>query len=123
MRNRRFLLVVTAVLGVLLVSSSLVPDPDQAPKPALPARGAEPGAQVVEGRLPDDRVVRAEVGDLLQLEVTAPVPTGVEIQSFGELETAAPDAPARFTLLAERRGRFAVRYVGTGRTAGFVEVG
>ena len=120
-RSRRFLVVVAAALAVLLVASSLVPDPDQAPKPA-PAPPA-PVTDVSEGSLPRDRVVRAEVGELVQLTVTATQPTGVEIPELGELGTAAPDAPARFTVLADRPGRFEVRYLGTGRLAGVLQVG
>ena len=120
-RNRRFLVVVATALAVLLVASSLVPDPDQAPKPA-PAPPAE-AAGVSQGLLPRDGVVRAEVGELVQLTVTATQPTGVEIQEFGELGTAAPDAPAQFSLLADRPGRFEVRYLATGRLAGVLQVG
>ncbi len=108
------------MLGVLLVASSLVPDPDQAPKPA-PAPPAE-ATGVAVGLLPRDRVVRAEVGELVQLTVTAAQPTGVEIREFGELGTAAPAAPALFSLLVDRPGRFEVRYVGSGRLAGVLQV-
>ena len=120
MRNRRFLVVVAAMLGVLLVASSLVPDPERAPKPA-PAPPPEVTA-VSAGLLPRDGVVRAEVGEIVELMVTARQPTGAEIRDLGELGTAAPDAPALFTLLADRPGRFEVRYLATGRLAGVIQV-
>ena len=120
-RSRRPLVIVALMLRVLLVAANLAPDPDQAPKPA-PAPPAEALA-VSEGLLPRDRVVRAEVGELVQLTVTAAQPIGVEIRELGALDTAAPDAPALFSLLADRPGRFEVRYVGTDRLAGVLQVG
>jgi hypothetical protein len=125
MRNPRPLVLIAVMLGALLVGSSLVPDPDRATKPVLDgrARVAPTVEAQVTGTLPADRVVRAEVGELVELAVTAAAPTGIEIPALGELDTAAPGVPARFTVLAQRRGRFEVREAGTGRRLGVLEVG
>ena len=66
-------------------------------------------------------VLSARVGDQLELRVTSRTPSTVEIPRFGLLEHAAPDDPARFSMLLDDSGRFAVRALG-GRTAAIIRV-
>ena len=66
-------------------------------------------------------VLRAHVGDQLELRVTSRTPSAVEIPRFGLLEHAAPDDPARFSMLLGDSGGFAVRVLG-GRTAAIIRV-
>jgi hypothetical protein len=66
-------------------------------------------------------VLSARVGDQLELRVTSRTPLAVEIPRFGLLEHAAPDDPARFSMLLDDSGRFAVRVPG-GRTAAIIRV-
>lgn len=122
MRNPR-LRVLALVLAGLVLASTLLPAADEAPKPRLPPAPAAAGGQELVGALPEEEVVRAEVGDLVRLVVSARRPTGVELAAFGELELAAPGAPARFTVLADRRGEFPVRYTESGELAGLLRVG
>jgi hypothetical protein len=121
MRSPRFLVILAIALLGLVVGASLLPDPDQAPKPRVAATAPAAGTVVV-GELPGDEVVRAETGDLLQLTVTAAEPTSVELPAFGEIEVAAPGSPARFSLLVDQPGAFDVRYA-DGELAGRLQVG
>jgi hypothetical protein len=58
--------------------------------------------------LPRDRVVRATVGDLVDLTVRSEQPDSASIDAFGLTKAAGPGAPAHFEFLADRPGRFEV---------------
>ena len=83
-----------------------------------PGRLIEKAVQFPSNETP---VLRAHVGDQLELRVTSRTPSAVAIPRFGLLEHAAPDDPARFSMLLGDSGRFAVRVLG-GRTAAVIRV-
>jgi hypothetical protein len=86
------------------------------PVPALPA------ADTVDGALPQDRRVRARVGDIVQLEVTHDERDVVEIPTLGISEPVEPGIPALLVFDADREGRFGVRLRIAGKRLGTVEV-
>lgn len=84
--------------------------------PALPA-------PLVRGALPQDRVVEAEVGDVVELQVSAAAPEEAEIPKLGIAAPADVDLPAQLTFVADRPGRFGVRLKFSGEKVGVVQVG
>lgn len=62
------------------------------------------------------------VGDQFTLLVRSRVPAEIEIPEFGQLAFAAPDAPARFELLASTPGTFGILFASTGKVAAQVRV-
>jgi len=121
MNRRRYLTALAVLAATLLLLGSLAPRPDQAPKPAG-APSTVASSETIDAQLPRDGLVRARVGDLVELAVTSARPEGVEFPALGELEAAAPGAPARFSFYADRTGRFPVLVGEEGKEAGAVEV-
>jgi hypothetical protein len=127
---RRLVIVMVVLLGLSTLAAALVPAPEERGDPAAPPERADgrerdpaggwsgyaPGAgRVIAARLaisnepqPD---VRVRPGDQLQLLVSGPVGDDIEIPAFGLTETMSADAPARFDILIDRPGTFAVRAV------------
>lgn len=67
-------------------------------------------------------VVPIRVGDQLSLTISSTRADQVEIPAFGLLKAVAPDAPARFNLLAEREGDYPIRLVDADRVVGRIVV-
>jgi hypothetical protein len=118
---RRVLLIFVAVLLLVSVLGGLAPRDDEATKPDLP-RSARTPVDTVRGTLPRDEVVRAQVGDLVELTVTAEQVDSATIEALGLTEALAPQAPARFSFLADRAGSFPVTLTLTDDRAGRVVV-
>jgi hypothetical protein len=129
MMGRRFLLVVAVLMGLTALAASVAPrDPAVrsgsergAPAPA-PAGGPSAGGTVVE-RIstapPSERVVVTE-GELLELEVA-----GSEIDTvvlLDEMEPVEPQSAARFNLLADEPGQYAIELLDAGRRVGTLVV-
>jgi hypothetical protein len=132
MPGRRVLLLV----GILLVSASvtalLAPSgvrrrlgPGLAGSAAPPERAA-PGPPHTAGRIVRARVVvnvrrppvvRARVGDLIELSVALGRPSTV---ALGEdrVESGDEDTPARFDFIADRAGAYGIHRLEDGRTVG-----
>ena len=135
MQIRRVLLLFALVLGLSALVASIAPPPDTrdeaaqdntvatSPPPAMvvqPAR-IEFSARAGSGR-PETRRVR--VGSSFVLEVSVPKPGDVVVDELGLRQSADPLTPARFAVLAEPPGRYAVRFVpvdGEPRVVGQVE--
>jgi len=116
-----FLLVLSAVLTA--VAPRRDPNPESGPTtpaPATPAR--EDVTAAVRKTLPRDRVVRARVGDNIELTVTAREPDSATIDALGLTDAAGPGAPAQFSFRADRAGTFPVMLTLSGRRAGRVVV-
>jgi hypothetical protein len=124
MAGRRLLLFVVLLLVVAAVASAIAPrDEDVAPRrvePAVPAPAA--GARVVSAVLPDDRRVRARVGDIVQIEVQYAAQDEVRIVALGLSEPVEPGIAAQFVFDADREGRFAVTLRDAAKRVGTVEV-
>ena len=118
---------VAILFAVLIVLTAVAPrrDPNPesgptTPAPATPAR--EDVTAAVRKTLPRDRVVRARVGDNIELTVTAREPDSATIDALGLTDSAIPGAPAQFSFRANRAGTFPVMLTLSGRRAGRVVV-
>jgi hypothetical protein len=124
MPGRRLLLYAVLLLLVATVASAVAPRgrdagvPSVEPSPAPP----RPAADTVDGALPQDRRVRARVGDIVQVEVDHDERDVVEIPTLGISEPVEPGLPALLVFDADREGRFGVRLRMAGTRLGTVEV-
>ena len=124
-RWRRFLLlVVLLVVGASLISAltshNRFEDSRDAgvPRPA----GASPPAPVVEASLPADKEVRARVGDVVRLLVSAPAADMVELSALAVEQPVDAGQPAELVFVADRAGRFRVRLRDAGEPVGTLRV-
>jgi hypothetical protein len=130
---RRVLLLFALVLGLSALVASIAPPPetqDEQSEDTPAVEQAAPGGPVVRaapvslsvptaGARPATRRVR--VGSSFTLEVSVPEPGEVVLDGLGLRRTADQLSPARFELLAEPPGRYAVAFLpvrGTRRIAG-----
>ena len=123
MTARRLLLFVALLLLVSAMASAVAPRerdiPPQTPqRPATPARAAD----VVRATFPDERELRARVGDVVELEVRNEGRDVVQIPALGLAEPVERDLPAQLVFDADRAGRFAVSLRDERRRVGTVEV-
>lgn len=141
MAARRLLIVMLVLLGLSTLAAALVPPPEEKPVRSGQAQGREsktteetgPGASAgpaprlvrVRMTIGNDppKIVALRPGDQLELEVGGSVGEDVVIPAFGLTETMTPDAPARFDLIVDRVGDFAVRGVESGIVAGRIRAG
>jgi hypothetical protein len=67
------------------------------------------GARFVVGSFDHPPLIKARKGELLNLAVSVPVPTALQVERYDVTEPADPKSPAVFSLLLYQRGRFAIR--------------
>jgi hypothetical protein len=110
---RTVLLVLATVLLVTSVLGALAPRDDQARKPDRPLRPAPaaaapdaPADGTARGVLPRDKVLRARVGQLVELTVTATAPDSATFD--GLTDAVAPGSPATFSFVADAAGSYPV---------------
>lgn len=125
------------LLGLTALAASLAPrprvtDPGAAapraasPSPASPADSGGGSRRVVvtvkadEGTRP--AIVRARPGDVVELTVEGDVLESVELEGLNEIEPLEPGSPARFEVLADTEGRYAIRLIDAGRRIGRIDV-
>jgi hypothetical protein len=126
MAGKRLLVFIVLLLFVAAVASAIAPNERELsprrttsePSVAAPATAA----RVVEGTLPDDRRVRARVGDIVQIEVRHSAADQVEVIALGLSEPVEPEIPAELVFDADREGRFAVTLRDAAKRVGTVEV-
>jgi hypothetical protein len=123
---RRLLLFAAGLLLIAALASSLAPRDETGRR----SQGLEGGAlappipaPVVRGSLPRDRIVEAEVGDVVELQVAASQPEQAEIPKLGLEAAADAGLPAQLTFVADHPGRFGVRLRFSGEKVGVVQVG
>ena len=128
MAARRLVIVMLVMLGISTLAAALVPtDPEQRSEPTTTAAPAKDGPR---GRLirrtveasGSAEVVRMQVGDQLQLRVTARRADQVEIDGLGELEEVDPSTPANFDLLPFEPGAHPIRLLDARRTVARIVV-
>jgi len=122
---------VAILLGVLLLLSAVLTavaprrdraDDNRATTPPRATTARDDVTAAVRATLPRDRIVRARVGDNIELTVNARQLDSATIAGFGLTDAAGPGAPAQFSFRADRAGRFAVRLALSGQRAGRVVV-
>ncbi|MGI8904174.1 MAG: hypothetical protein ACR2IP_11090 [Solirubrobacteraceae bacterium] len=122
---RRFALLLAVLLVASAVLTAVAPRPDRADgvDSTLPVTPAdEDVTTAVTATLPRDRVLRAHVGDNIDLTVTAEQPDSATIAALGLTDASAPGAPAQFSFRASRAGSFPVTLTLSGEGAGRVVV-
>ena len=115
MRSRRALLLASILLITAVIAIALAPGQRSAggpatSEPALPARPG-PSSGAVQAQLPGatGSVVRARVGDVVELRVDSQSPGTVRIDGYDRVDPVDPTSPAQVSFLADRAGTFAVR--------------
>ncbi|MDQ3759270.1 MAG: hypothetical protein M3331_04930 [Actinomycetota bacterium] len=78
--------------------------------------------QSIDSSLAEPPVVRATVGDQLQLQVTSQQPGTVELVGIGPTEDVGARQPAHFDVLLRAEGTFPVRLLGTKREIALIKV-
>jgi hypothetical protein len=127
MAGRRLLLFVVLLIVIGAVANATVPrqeDPPvrrTTPAPDVPAQAA-PVANVVVGRLPGRKDVRAKVGDIVRVEVVHDAADVVQVSALGLSEPVDPGIAAELVFDADRAGRFAVTLRDAGRRVGTIDV-
>ena len=124
---RRLAILFAVLLALSAALTAVAPrrDSDDESRPTSPATVTSPRADVtaaVRKTLPRDRVVRARVGDNIELTVTAREPDSATIDALGLTDASSPGAPAQFSFRADRAGTFPVRLTLSDRRAGRIVV-
>jgi hypothetical protein len=126
---RRVILFCVLLVVIGVVASATVPRDKGAPvRRTLPAQAAPvPPADAAIGRLPGPadrplRVVRAQVGDVVQIDVTHDAEDVVEVPALGVAEPVEPGIDAQLVFDADQPGRFAVTLRDAGRRIGTIDV-
>jgi hypothetical protein len=133
MAARRLIAVMLVLLFLSSLAAALAPVDRQedetstttTSEPAQPAASTQGKLvrETLDARHKPGGVVKASVGDQLQLKVTAPRPGTVELVRLGPTEDVDPIAPARFDVLLDvAAGRYPVRILETGRRLGTIVV-
>jgi hypothetical protein len=130
MAARRLIILMVVLLAISTLAAALLPTPrtdeedttqaETTQRESQPPRSQAAGPAVGGGQLRQATIdtapkptqtVPAKVGDQLTLIVTSRFGDLVEVPAFGLFKAVAPAAPARFELLLDRAGVFAVRTV------------
>jgi hypothetical protein len=136
MAARRLLIVMLLLLGLSTLAAALIPqsglregettesttqttttNTETSPSPVY-----VPPTKITVGGRKFPVVSPVHVGDQFTLLVRSRVPIEIEIPEFGQLAFAAPDAPARFELLASTPGTFGILFASTGKVAAQIRV-
>jgi hypothetical protein len=122
---RRLLLLAAVLVLLTAVASAIAPQPEQ---DTTPQRDPTlPAGTTVEREIPagpgSDTTVSVRRGDTLELSVSGDVLDSVLIERLDRVKGIAPEAPARFDLLADAApGVYPIRLVDAGRRIGSIEI-
>jgi hypothetical protein len=111
--------------GESVSSSTETSTTDPPTSPTLPGpSGEEPTLiiQSVDTSLERSPLIRAGVGDQLQLKVTSRRTGTVELEDIGPTEDAGPQQPAFFDVLLREPGTYRVRFLETDREIARIKV-
>jgi hypothetical protein len=126
MAARRLIMVLLVLLFVSSLAAALVPidrssDSTSTSTTTAPSHTPPEGREIIEridARERKPETIRMRVGDQLLLTVDGRAPDQVEIPRLDLLEPVNLGAPARFDLLADERGTYAIRLLEARRTIG-----
>jgi hypothetical protein len=132
MAARRLLIVVLVLLGLSTLAAALIPqsgvregETTQSTTTTTtpsPAPAFVPPTKIMVGGKKFPIVAPVHVGDQFTLLVRSRVPAEIEIPEFGQLAFAAPQAPARFELLASTPGTFGILIANTEKVVAQIRV-
>jgi hypothetical protein len=121
--RRLLLFAVLLIVGASLVSALASRNRgDGSPNAGAQAAASGPPASVVEASLPGDKEVRARVGDVVRLLVSAPSADVVELSTLAVEEPVDADQTTELVFVADRAGRFGVRLRDADESIGTVRV-
>jgi hypothetical protein len=124
---RRLLIALAVLMALTALAAGLAPREsplrdDASPTPS--AAAGEPGEEPVEATLDaesEGQRVEARVGQMVRIVVNSAELDSVELAEVGT-ETVEPDSPARFELLAEIPGSYAIELLEAERRIGVLEI-
>ena len=127
MLARRLLIALAVLMALTALAAGLAPRDsplrdDASPTPS--AEAGEPSEAPVEATLDassEGQRVEARVGQMVRIVVNSTELDSVELAEVGT-ETAEPDSPARFELLAEIPGSYAIELLEAERRIGTLEI-
>jgi hypothetical protein len=133
MAARRLLIVMLVLLGLSTLAAALIPQSGvregettqsttTTTTTATPAPAFVPPTKITVGGKKFPIVAPVHVGDQFTLLVRSRVPAEIEIPEFGQLAFAAPQAPARFELLASTPGTFGILIASTEKVVAQIRV-
>jgi hypothetical protein len=123
---RRLLILAAVLMGLIALAAGVAPrEParDTTASPT-PIQGASPPMATVERTLDaqsSDQEVAARVGQTVIIIVETDELDSVSLGDYG-IETADPESPARFELLADVPGSYPIHLLQADRTIGTLEV-
>ena len=105
------------------LAAGLAPQPDDSDTP--PSQQAARAPATIDESISADGVdqsVRAQVGDLIRLEVTGDVLDQVQIERLDRIDPIEPVTPARFEVIAETPGVYPIRLIDADRRIGRLDI-
>ena len=126
MLARRLLIALAVLMAITALAAGVAPresalrDGDQTPTPAAGSPAPEPVEQVLAAQ-GEGQTVEAEVGQIVRITVRSADLQTVSLQDAG-IETAEPDSPAIFELLADVPGSYAIDLLDPDRRIGTLEI-
>ena len=126
MLARRLLIALALLMAITALAAGVAPRESTQREDAspTPAASAAPAAEPVEATLDaqsEGQRVEAEVGQIVRIVVTTDELDSVQLAELGT-ETADPDSPARFELLAEVPGTYPIELLEAERRIGELEI-
>jgi hypothetical protein len=124
---RRLLIALAVLMALTALAAGLAPREsplrdDASPTPS--AAAGKPAEEPVEATLDaesEGQRVEARVGQMVRIVVNSTELDSVELAEIGT-ETTEPDSPARFELLAEIPGTYAIELLEAERQIGVLEI-
>jgi hypothetical protein len=123
---RRLLILLAVLLGLTALAAGVAPrqsvrdDPGTVPPPPAARAPAEPLEQTLDAQSSGQRIV-ARVGQTVVITVESTELDSVSLAERG-IEPVEPDSPARFELLADTPGDYAIDLLQAERTIGTLEI-
>jgi hypothetical protein len=126
MLARRLLIALALLMAITALAAGLAPRESALREDASPTSQASvaPTAEPVEATLDaasEGQRVQAEVGQIVRIVVNTDELDSVQLADFGT-ETADPESPARFELLAEDPGTYPIELLEAERKIGELEI-
>src|SRR4051794_20198525 len=115
------LMVVTALAAALAPRKSPLSETPTPTSPAISQAAAEPVEKTLDAQA-DGQRVEARVGQIVRITVNTDELDSVSIDNLGT-ETADPESPARFELLADAPGTYPIELLEEQRQIGELVIG
>lgn len=114
------LMAITALAAGLAPRESAVRDGDQTATPAAGSPAPKPIDAVLDAQA-EGQTVKAKVGQIVRITVRSADLQTVSLEEAG-IETAEPDSPAIFELLADVPGSYSIDLIDPDRRIGTLEI-